>query len=164
MTDSDPKPVFSTRARPYNPPWLKNSALVVAVASIVVIAVALLRGPKVPEESGSVKATARETVTLSTRGVAVAEPGAAFDWRVVGAGKATIEQTAGSVFYRVDGPAPFVVRTTAGDLTAHGTCFSVAIGADGVALTVYEGRVAIVHEASRREVAAGETVLLQSLQ
>jgi len=172
-----PVPAFSGRDRSYNPKWLKNSAVIVAIASAAVIAFAIVRGPKAPEVSGAVRATARETVTLGTRGVAVAEPGASFDWKVVGTGNASVEQTRGSVFYRVERGGPFVVSTPAGDITVTGTCFAVeirpmkpskqtltgaAVGAAlsaTVLLTVYEGRVLFANDSGKTEVAAGQSAV-----
>lgn len=169
-----PVPAFSGPDRPHNPKWLKGSAVIIAVASAAVIAFAMLGGPKAPEVSGSVRATARETVTLGTRGVAVAEPGAAFGWKVVGAGNATVDQTAGSVFYRVERGGPFVVSTPAGDVTVTGTCFTVEIRQPSgqtltgaaisatVLVTVHEGRVLFANDNGNTEIAAGQTAVAGS--
>lgn len=158
--DRNDVPVFSNLTRANNPRWLKSSAVVVAVASAGVIGFAVMRGPKVPEVTGSVRASARETVTLGTRGVAVAEPGAAFDWKVVGTGAASVEQTEGSVFYRVERGGSFVVSTPAGDVTATGTCFTVEVRPSAtVLLTVYEGRVLFENDTGKTEVAAGQTAV-----
>jgi ferric-dicitrate binding protein FerR (iron transport regulator) len=159
-----------------NPRWLKQSAVVVALASAAVFAFALMRGRSIPSVSGSLQATQRETVSLGQRGVAVAEPGAHITWKVEGgAGRANVTQSDGAVFYRVERGGPFVVHTPAGDVTVLGTCFSVevlpmkpskqsvtgaAVGAAVTAtvlLTVYEGRVLFANDGSETEVAAGQS-------
>ncbi len=122
---------------------------------------------------------ARESVALGGRGVAVAEPGAAFGWRKDGAA-VTVRQEAGDVFYRVDraDAAPFVVTTPAGEIRVTGTCFRVevidmkssrasvlgaaagALIATAAVVTVYEGKVLVASPSGRAEVKAGEQVTL----
>ncbi|MBZ0236489.1 MAG: hypothetical protein K8M05_29450, partial [Deltaproteobacteria bacterium] len=125
---------------------------------------------------------AREAVELGGRGVAVAEPGAAFGWRKDGAAL-TVRQEAGDVFYRVDptrraSSAPFVVTTPAGEIRVTGTCFRVEVipmkpsrasvlsAAAGAAIataavvTVYEGKVLVASPSGQAEVKAGEKVTL----
>lgn len=161
--------------------------IVVAVASAVAAAaaVAVVAWPS-PHAPGNVIVAsrpfaARESVELGGRGVAVAEPGAAFGWRKDGAAL-TVRQESGDVFYRVDragnAPAPFVVTTPAGDVRATGTCFRVevipmkpsrasvlgaaagAVIATAAVVTVYEGKVIVASPSGQAEVKAGEKVTL----
>ncbi len=127
---------------------------VTLAAAAVVIVTSTLLWPR--EHSGQLTAApSRTTVTLASRGVAVAEAGAALTWAVGPGGAATIVQSAGNVFYRVEPGGRFVVSTSAGEVTVTGTCFrveimdvknsmSATIGAVAAAImtvTVYEGRV-----------------------
>ena len=124
--------------------------------------------------SGRVDVGARAEVQLGGRGIAVAEEGSAFDWRVGKDGAARIEQTQGNVFYRVERGEPFVVSTPAGEVEVKGTCFRVEVqpmslkhaivGATAgaalatVVVTVYEGRVAVRNAHGATEVGAGSRI------
>jgi hypothetical protein len=157
------------------------AALVVSAACAGAVAMAALRGlDGAPDPArGSSQGDTRRSIALGGRGVAVAEAGAALAWTVDGA--ARVEQTSGSVFYRVEPGGPFTVVTPAGEIRATGTCFAVEIqpmmparsillsGAAGAALaaiavvSVYEGGVIVVGTAAspgERRVAAGERVEL----
>jgi hypothetical protein len=129
---------------------------------------------------------ARESVNLGGRGVAVAEPGAAFGWRRDG-DALSVRQESGDVFYRVAhrgdrtsdaARAPFVVTTPAGEIRVTGTCFRVevvpmqpskasligaaagAVIATAAVVTVYEGKVLVASPAGKAEVKAGERATL----
>ena len=110
---------------------------------------------------------------LGHRGVAVAEAGARIDWKISPDGAAAVEQTAGDVFYRVDGGKKFTVDTAAGRVEATGTCFRVEVrdmkipkaGLIGVAagavlvISVYEGSVLFADKSGdEKRVVAGETL------
>src|SRR5262249_28507632 len=64
--------------------------------------------------SGRIEAAERQQVELGGRGIAVAERGSALEWRVARSGAARVEQSQGSVFYRVERGEPFIVATPAG--------------------------------------------------
>jgi hypothetical protein len=158
----------------------------VGVVAALAAAVAVVAWPS-PSPGGSVLVAsrpfeARESVELGGRGVAVAEPGAAFGWRKDGAAL-TVRQEAGDVFYHVDpvgraADAPFVVTTPAGEIRVTGTCFRVeviemksskasvlgaaagAVIATAAVVTVYEGKVLVASPAGQAEVRAGEKVTL----
>jgi hypothetical protein len=103
--------------------------------------------------------------------VAVAEAGARLRWRVR-SGDARVEQSQGSVFYRVEHGGAFVVSTPAGDVTVQGTCFRVevepmkkqsllaagvgAVAATTILVSVYEGRVLLANEHGKATLSAGE--------
>jgi hypothetical protein len=124
--------------------------------------------------SGRVDVGARAEVQLGGRGIAVAEEGSTFDWRVGKDGAAKIDQTQGNVFYRVERGEPFVVSTPAGEVEVKGTCFRVEVqpmslkhaivGATAgaalatVVVTVYEGHVAVRNAHGATEVGAGSKV------
>ncbi|MEZ4464033.1 MAG: hypothetical protein R3F43_05785 [bacterium] len=118
----------------------------------------------------------RETLTLGSRGVAVAEAGAAVAWAIQG-GAARLRQTRGQIFYRVEGDGAFVVETPAGTVTGPASCFALTIneldeeGAMGAGVkgalvgatlaavavvTVYEGRVALATDRGQVELQAGD--------
>ncbi|MGN6107173.1 MAG: hypothetical protein ACTHU0_18845 [Kofleriaceae bacterium] len=102
----------------------------------------------------------------------VPEATAQLRWDIDDDGAADVEQTRGSVFYRVDSGRPFVVHTPAGTVRVTGTCFQIEVtpmskkhlfasGAAGAAIaaavviTVYEGRVVAETDAARSELVAG---------
>ena len=156
--------------------------VVVAVAAVAAAAaVVVVAWPSAPPASIVVARrayAARETVALGGRGVAVAEPGAAFGWRQDGAAL-SVRQESGDVFYRVDraSPARFTVTTPAGEIHVTGTCFRVevipmptkasligaaagAVSATAAVVTVYEGKVLVASPSGQAEVKAGEKVTL----
>ncbi len=121
-----------------------------------------------------VASSARSTVKLGQRALAVAQAGTALDWQISRHGDARVVQNEGDVFYRVEPGGAFVVATPAGDVTVTGTCFRVEVvpmkatkeamvgAAVGAALsamvlvTVYEGKVLLANEHGKTEIAAGE--------
>jgi|GEM_PF-690312 len=155
-----PAPVASPPRR-RNPRALVWAAGIVGGLSAAALAFALWTAePAAPVSQGSMVADLRSTVELGPRGVAVTEPGASIEWTVSSAGQARVQQTRGTVFYRVNpSPAPFQVDTPAGRVEVRGTSFSVevdpvsvskqaiisgalgAIASAAVVVTVYEGRV-----------------------
>ncbi|MCY1081658.1 hypothetical protein [Archangium lansingense] len=132
--------------------------------------------------SGERTFTQRETVSLGSSALAVAEPGTELRWAVGRRGAVRVRQPAGRVFYRVDSGSDFQVDTPAGQVAVRGTCFTLevqpmlpskqsltgaAVGAAltaAVFLTVHEGRVAVTSpaEASTSEVGPGERVELRT--
>ncbi|MGE0872792.1 MAG: hypothetical protein AB7P03_29830 [Kofleriaceae bacterium] len=143
----------------------------VAACLAAAIAIVLVRTPS-HESDGMLAATARTTATLGVRGKAVAEAHAELRWHIAGDGAASIDQSAGDVFYRVDPGGPFVVHTPAGDVRVTGTCFRIEVpimnkkhvllsGTFGAALaaaviiTVYEGHVIAETKTGRTELVAG---------
>lgn len=150
----------------------------VAVAAAAVGALTLwqLRGGRpAAGATGSAAPSARQSIALGARGVAVAEAGASLSWTVDGGG-AAIAQSAGSVFYRVERGGPFRVETPHGAVRVTGTCFrvevedmkrpwrDVAAAGIGAALvvTVYEGSVLFAGKdgaGGETRVAAGETLV-----
>ena len=158
------------------PPHRRRWPLVAAAGAVVAsaaTAIALVRGSG-EHASGARVASARETVTLGGRGVAVAEAGTALSWTI--GSDAVVEQSSGRVFYRVEHSGPFEVRTPLGDVQVTGTCFAVeiimknpinrdvmkgaglgAVLATAVVVTVYEGGVTFANPSGRVHVAPGET-------
>jgi hypothetical protein len=132
-----------------------------AVGLVAVAALALLVGgslfrprPPLRPGGGEVQATVRETLSLGGRAVAVAEEGAQLGWTVSG-GRVRVEQRRGAVFYRVDHGTPFVVSTSAAEVTVTGTCFQVEVG-DAVSVRVFEGEVSLGNRRSVLSLQAGE--------
>lgn len=184
----EPPPGFADRVvaalhAPVAPAPRRRGAIVVGFVAGALVAAAIafvaVREPTPGATAGARVATARESIALGRRGVAVAEPGASLAWEVAAGGAARVEQSAGDVFYRVEPGGPFVVATAAGDVRVTGTCFRVevqmkpsksslagaAIGAAlaaTVVVTVYEGGVVVADRggAAERAVAAGERVVL----
>jgi len=109
-----------------------------------------------PIAVGTASTTARTTIELGSRAVAVAEVGSHLVWNIDG--DARIEQPTGNVFYRVEPGGAFVVATPAGDVTVHGTCFRVDLetGAS-LAVTVYEGTVTVSNRRGHVDAYAGDT-------
>jgi hypothetical protein len=121
--------------------------------------------------TGDRRPSAKETIRLGSRAVLVVEAGADLRWRPGPEDGVLVEQTAGSVFYRVNA-GPFVVETPLGLVRVQGTCFRVevsdmkllhrpnlsgaalgaALGA-AVVVSVYEGRVLLAK--GRDQVALG---------
>lgn len=89
--------VRAGRARPARRPW--RWAL---VGGALAAAALLVAWPRERTEHGERSTTARESIAVGERAVAVAEPGAEVSWRTTG-DAARLEQRAGEVFYRVDG-------------------------------------------------------------
>jgi ferric-dicitrate binding protein FerR (iron transport regulator) len=119
----------------------------------------------------------RQSVAIGSRGIGVAEPGTSMEWQVDRAGAASVNQSSGNVFYRIEHGGPFVVHTPGGDVRVTGTCFRVEIamkqsskvllaGAAGallagaVVVTVYEGGVVVAHGQSKTTISAGESATM----
>ncbi|HTR50821.1 MAG TPA: hypothetical protein VMJ10_08955 [Kofleriaceae bacterium] len=158
-------------ASPRRWPWFAAGAVALAAG----IALWLATRPAVA--SGEVRADRRIEVDLGGRAVAVLEPGAHVRWR-----GDSVEQDRGSVFYRVERGASFVVHTPMADATVLGTCFRInvndkenamigrdfgaglvgALAATGVLVGVYEGKVRVSHAQQDVTVTAGETAIADS--
>ena len=153
--------------------WPVFAAAAAGIAATVLVFVTVGRHPTVGG-SGRIDVGERAEVQLGGRGIAVAEEGSAFDWRVRKDGAAQINQSQGNVFYRVERGEPFVVSTPAGEVEVKGTCFRVEVqpmslkhaivGATAgaalatVVVTVYEGRVAVRNAHGATEIGAGNRV------
>ncbi len=135
---------------------------------------------------GELTAGVRTSLPLAKRAIVVAEKDAHLAWHVAASGAATIEQTTGRVFYRVEPGDSFVVSTPAGDVVVQGTCFTVDVdekknseeasamkglilgGVLGAALshvatvTVYEGKVSAQNAQGQLAVSAGEAAQMHS--
>lgn len=150
------------------------AACALAIAGGSVAYLSLGARPKAAS-GGAVVSSSRMSTVMATRGTAVAERGASFTWEVAPDGDATVEQSAGDVFYRVEPGGSFVVNTAAGQVRVKGTCFRVevqmkkqivggVIGAAvavAVVVSVYEGGVVVAgHDGPPRSVGAGESVTL----
>ncbi|MGE0546645.1 MAG: hypothetical protein AB7O24_19780 [Kofleriaceae bacterium] len=175
-TPLTPSPGFADRvlAARQQPARRRRWPLVAGVATCLAaaaIAIVLVRSPSQPS-AGSLTATTRTTADLGARGKAVAEAHAELRWHIGRDGAASIDQTAGDVFYRVDPGGPFVVHTPAGDVRVTGTCFRIEVptmnkkhillsGTVGAAIaaavivTVYEGHVIADTKTGRTELVAG---------
>lgn len=158
----------------------RRVALAAAAAAAVVVVTSTWLWPRAESaQSGQLAAApSRTTVTLASRGVAVAEAGAALTWAVASDGAAKIAQSSGNVFYRVEPGGRFVVSTGAGEVTVTGTCFRVevtdvknlssatigAVVATVMTVTVYEGRVLATgtDHGPPKALAAGESATMAS--
>lgn len=165
----EPPPDFSVRVtaaldgavrRPERQPsrrWLGWGMASLGVAAVLALVLTGYLGRPRPvsgESRGEVQATTRETVAIGQRAVAVAEAGADLGW-VLAVGQARVEQRHGSVFYRVDHGAPFVVATPTAEVRVTGTCFQVEL--DGaLTVRVFEGAVAVSNPAGSVAISAGE--------
>jgi len=147
-----------------------------AIAAALVMWLALPRGTTV---SDSLTTQVQRTVSMGDRAVAVASPGTVLRWSIDRDGVASVEQDAGSVFYRVDHGGAFEVTTPAGTVTVTGTCFEVetrpmkskstlkgaALGAalaSAVVVTVYEGGVVLANERGELAVGPGDKARAQT--
>jgi hypothetical protein len=158
-------------ARPRRARWM------ILAAAMGVAAAALLILSRGGGDSGRRVATARESIAIGSRAVAVAEAGAELSWNVTEDGEATVEQRSGDVFYRVEPGSAFVVRLPGATIRVLGTCFRVEVtdvrgvrstskllvaGGVGAALsaavlvTVYEGRVLLENPRGQLELSPGE--------
>ncbi len=152
--------------------WIAAASVAV---SIIAAAVLLRSGPGgATSSAGHRVVTARESIAIGGRAVAVAEAGSELSWTVLAGGAATVDQRRGDVFYRVTPGQPFAVLLPGAAVRVLGTSFRVevsdmrtrnkllAAGATGVALsaavlvTVYEGRVRLENEQGEVELAPGE--------
>ena len=146
-------------------------------------ALALLR---MPAASGRAAPSARETLRLGARAVAVAEGGSQLRWAIACGGDVRVEQTSGDVFYRVDAGGTFVVSAAGVEVGVRGTCFRVSAtneetegdamqtngkmaltalagaAAATLAITVYEGTVQVRAPAGAVEVHAGQRAEVRS--
>jgi hypothetical protein len=134
--------------------WVLTSLGVAAV--LVLVVTGYLTRPRALGGAtwGEVQASTRETVAIGDRAVAVAETGADLAWSL-DAGRARIEQRRGTVFYRVDHGAPFLVSTPVAEVRVTGTCFQVELDG-GLSVRVFEGAVAVSNAAGSVAVSAGE--------
>ena len=132
------------------------------------------------EDRGALTAERRESVAIGDRAIAVAEPASSLSWHVESSGRATVRQSSGAVFYRVNAGDDFVVETPAGSVTVTGTCFTVELSemntkskylasatagaavAAAITLTVHEGSVVLANERGDLEVGAGERAQARS--
>ncbi|MCC7386499.1 MAG: FecR domain-containing protein [Deltaproteobacteria bacterium] len=158
----------SARRRP-DRRWIPLA--VAAVAALLLVSI--LGRPRRATE-GEIVAQERSTVAIGDRAVAVVEPGARLSWSVASDGSAVLEQTRGSVFFRVDHGPKFEVHTPEGTVRVLGTCFRVEVnemrvrdaalaGAGGgaaltalVMVTVLEGRVVTASPKGELALSAGE--------
>lgn len=165
---------FVARGQPRR--WSPTMVAAAAVATLVAAALVMLWmqpfGATVID--GTRSATARQTVHLGSRGVAVVEAGAELQWHIEQNGDARVRHRRGAVFYRVQPGGAFTVQTPAGVVEVTGTCFSLevvpmkewnhkhglsaaagAIAGAALMLTVNEGTVVLANEGERIEVGAG---------
>jgi hypothetical protein len=145
--------------------WMLGGGALTAVAAALVAAWWVGPGDG-PTMEGHQVASARTTVTIAQRAAAAMEPGADLSWSVRKR-QVRVQQRRGSVFYRVDGGAPFRVVTPAGEVEVTGTCFRVTLGGGPAALaamttlvSVLEGSVKVGSGEHALTVKAGEAVRL----
>lgn len=162
---------LETASPPRRRGWVVGIGIVAAAAAVAAL---FLAGPRAVEtDTGSAQsASERRTVRTGGRSIAVLEPGSDISWAVDATG-ASIDQSRGRVFYRVEPGEPFLVHTPTADVRVTGTSFEVEIVMNtqkqrlksislGAALatitvvTVYEGRVALANEHGSTEVGAGQ--------
>lgn len=151
--------------------WPRAAMAAMAVTALASVGLFVSRS-SAQSSQGSVLTTARRSVALGHRGVAVAEARSSLQWRVDEDGDARLLQEAGDIFYRVEKGGAFRVSTPAGEVRVTGTCFrievkdmaknrhlatSAALGALAV-VTVYEGSVLFsgTSDAEPIEVVAGQ--------
>jgi len=132
----------------------------IAVSIVVALIVALRGGAAAPPVGGRLEASARRTLAIGSRGVAVAEAGSELEWRVDADRRAVVVQQRGRVFYRVDAGGPFRVTTPHGEVEVLGTCFTVAVETAATRVTTHEGRVAVAGAGVTLILAAGEVAAL----
>jgi ferric-dicitrate binding protein FerR (iron transport regulator) len=175
LPPAEPEPVvIAIGAAPRRPgsrrrlmPWA-----VVGAAAVAALVLAQLRSGPPAATSGAAAPSARKSIEIGRRGVAVAEAGAVLGWSIDGA-HARVVQRAGDVFYRVERGGRFEVETAHGTVRVTGTCFRVELnpmkktpwqGLAGAAIgavlvvTVYEGSVLFAGSEGEREVAAGQVL------
>lgn len=176
-----PRTDFSSRVVATLAAQQRRRRMITAGASLSAIAAALFAVIALwPEPSpivGALSAEERREQRLGERGVAVVEPGASLEWKISSDGEAQITQERGDIFYRIEPGGPFVVKTPAGSVTVKGTCFRVevepmkqaitgglvgAVLATTVAVTVYEGKVALANEKGGVALVAGEKATTQN--
>jgi hypothetical protein len=159
------------RSAPRRSSWWMVAGLALAAAVILVVA----RFSGGPASWGAITVDERTTLELP-RAVAVAEPGASLQWSTRDAA-VEVEQTHGTVFYRVDRGSEFSVATPLGRVDVEGTSFEVEIemrksthiasAAAGVALaaavtvTLYEGHVLVANAEGKTALAPGEEAELR---
>ncbi|MBI1944883.1 MAG: hypothetical protein HYS27_04260 [Deltaproteobacteria bacterium] len=107
------------------------AGVVVQAGAIAATLLVYLVAPYASASHGSEPVvTQRRAVSLGDEVAAVLEPGAALEFDVRGrwgADDVRAMQRVGRAFYRVDKGTALVVTTPHGDVTVHGTCFSVDI-------------------------------------
>ncbi|HXU80046.1 MAG TPA: hypothetical protein VN914_01530 [Polyangia bacterium] len=139
----------------------------VAVAAAALVALVFGRGGHAPDADH--QATARQSILLDDRGIAVMEADSILEKR-----GGRWAQRAGDVFYRIDRGGAFRLLTPAGEVVVLGTCFRVEVDpmklmpqtkigfvagaalAATVVVTVYEGRVRLANGSGQRDLEAGE--------
>ena len=139
-SDAAPADVDGTRAQQK---FVGRTAAVVTVSCIVALILGLARTPSLGTNlQGAAAPTARQTLSIGSRAIVVAEAGAALHWRIEAAGT-RVTQDAGDVFYRVERIGQFSIHTPVGDVRADGACIRVAVGAASAIITVAQGRATI---------------------
>lgn len=176
VREPDAAQAWRSLARRLQPPIVRRRwPRLLAASSVLAVALVLVLWWSGGPTHGSLVAESRSTVAIGTRATAVAEAGSALAWDVDAHGDAYVRQSAGAVFYRVDGGDAFVVDTPAGRVTVTGTCFTVellpmrpelkhlasatggAVLASALLLTVHEGHVVLADDRGDVEVVAGQS-------
>lgn len=155
--------------------WRKKRGVALVAGAAAVLAVVFLTDQSA---TGDVETTARQTVAIGSRAIAVAEADSAIAWNVGRRGDAVIDQVRGNVFYRVEKGGLFLVRVGDVKVRVVGTSFRVevskmnskkamALGAGAGALvaatvtvTVYEGRVVSASPNGKVTLEAGEAAVV----
>ena len=140
--------------------WGLASLGAAAVLVLVVTHLVTRPGAVGPQTWGEVLATTRETLAIGDRAVAVAESGSDLGWSLE-PGRAQVEQRRGTVFYRVDHGAPFLVSTPMADVRVTGTCFQIDLDS-ALSVRVFEGAVSVSNGAGSIAISAGERVHVES--
>lgn len=155
-------------------PWAAAGLAAVAAGALV------YQSTRAASEGDATAEGERREVHIGDRAVAVLEPGAKVHWK-----GNVVEQSQGSVFYRVERGDNFRVHTDAGEVQVLGTCFKVdvlrpkgedenvskrdwkmaAAGAASAGLmfvAVYEGKVAVSHAKERVDLTAGQSAITET--
>lgn len=139
-------------------PWVGYGLAAAAIAALILVRV----GPRapalapllVPVESS---ASSSEVVTMSLSDGSVVRLAADTRVEFPPSDEERLVTLAGRAFFAVSsGDAPFVVRTSLGDVTVHGTRFEVTVEDDELRLVVVEGTVSLASASGGVEVQAGQ--------
>jgi hypothetical protein len=102
----------------------------VAAAAVGVCAALVVVDRETRDLSAEIVADARQSVALGADAAAVFEPGARATYAVdgrIGADRIEVTQPQGRAFYRVAPGTEMTVKTPGGDVSVHGTCFTVDV-------------------------------------
>lgn len=152
------------RGRILRSPWVGYALAAAAVAGLLFMGLGRIGGEAgQPLQAMSSSTMAGDVVTMALSDGSVVRLASASSLRFPPAADTREVVLQGRAFFAVaHGEKAFVVRTTAGRITVHGTRFEVRSEGDETRLVVVEGQVRLEGDGGGVDVGAGEVAFLRS--